>query len=283
MICNLCPNNCNVNRENNIGLCGVLDKLKIAKYYLHPYEEPCLTGKNGSGTVFFCGCSLGCVFCQNYDLSRNMRGKEITTKELADIFRELEDMGATNVNLVTPTHYSYKIIEALDLYKPSIPVVYNTHGYEKIEIIKELFKYVDVFLPDLKYYSPEISKRYTNKSDYFEVASKAITLMAEKPLVFDGDILQSGTIVRHLVLPQNTSDSKKILEFLASLKDKIYINVMSQFTPFGDLTNFPELKRTLTKREYESVIDFAISLGIDKMYYQDFLSQNKTYIPKWDY
>ncbi len=283
MICNLCPNNCNINRQSDIGLCGVSDKIKIAKYYLHPFEEPCLTGKNGSGTIFFCGCSLRCVFCQNHDLSRNLRGKEITTHQLSDIFRELEDMGATNVNLVTPTQYSDKIIEALDIYKPNIPVVYNTHGYEKPDIIKQLFNYVDVFLPDLKYYSPDVSKRYTNKSNYFEIASNAITLMAEKPLVFDGDLLKSGTIVRHLVLPQNVSDSKRVLEFLAQIKDKIYINVMSQFTPFGNLTNFPELNRTLTKREYEMVIDYAISLGIENMYYQDFLSQNKSYIPQWDY
>ena len=283
MICNLCPNNCNVDREKTVGLCGVKDKIKIAKYYLHPYEEPCLTGKNGSGTVFFCGCSLGCVFCQNYDLSRNMRGKEITTRKLADIFRELEDIGATNINLVTPTHYSHKIIEALEIYKPNIPVVYNTHGYEKPEIIKRLFDYVDIFLPDLKYFSSEISRRYTNKEKYFEIASSIISLMTQKPLIFEGDLLKSGTIVRHLVLPQNISDSKKILDYLAQYKDKIYLNVMSQYTPFGDLTNFPELNRTLTRREYETVIDYAISLGFNNMYYQDFSSQGKTYIPNWDY
>lgn len=283
MICNLCPNNCNVDRKKTVGLCGVKDKIKIAKYYLHPYEEPCLTGKNGSGTVFFCGCSLGCVFCQNYDLSRNMRGKEITTRKLADIFRELEDMGATNINLVTPTHYSHKIIEALEVYKPNIPVVYNTHGYEKPEIIKRLFDYVDIFLPDLKYFSSEISRRYTNKEKYFEIASSIISLMTQKPLIFEGDLLKSGTIVRHLVLPQNISDSKKILDYLAQYKDKIYLNVMSQYTPFGDLTNFPELNRTLTRREYETVIDYAISLGFNNMYYQDFSSQGKTYIPNWDY
>ncbi len=284
MICNLCPNNCNVNRQTEVGLCGVSDKIKIAKYYLHPYEEPCLTGKNGSGTIFFCGCSLGCVFCQNYDLSRNNRGKEISTNQLADIFRELEDLGASNVNLVTPTHYSDKIIQALDIYKPNIPVVYNTHGYEKPEIIKQLFNYVDVFLPDLKYFSPAISKRYTGKEDYFEKATQAIDIMMNKPIVFDENgLMKSGTIVRHLVLPQNTGDSKKILDWFSDKKEKAYINVMSQYTPFGDLEKFPELQRTLTKREYDSVIDYAISLGIENMYFQDFLSQNKSYIPKWDY
>ena len=257
----------------------------IAKYYLHPFEEPVISGKNGSGTVFFCGCSLKCVFCQNYELSRNLRGKEISVKELAQIFRELENSGAHNINLVNPTHYSDKIIKALDLYRPNVPIVYNTHGYERVEILKVLNDYVDVYLPDMKYFSPAISKRYTGKENYFEVAKDALKFMIDsKPLIFEDDgLLKQGVIVRHLVLPQNVSDSKKILEWFSELKDKAYINLMSQYTPFGNIEDFPELQRKITRREYDTVIDYALSLGIEKMYYQQFASADEKYIPKWDF
>jgi len=285
-LCRLCPNDCKVDRSINTGVCHAKSDIRIAKYYLHPYEEPCLSGQKGSGTIFFTGCSLGCVFCQNYELSRNLRGKDIGVSDLAKIFKELEDMGAHNINLVSPTVYSDKIIKALDIYKPNVPVVYNTHGYEKPEIIEKLNDYVDVYLPDIKFYSEALSKRYTGKSDYFKVASRAIELMANKPLIFDQNgLIKSGVIVRHLVLPQCTSDSIKILDWFSDnrIKDKAYINVMSQYTPFGDIENFPELKRKLTRREYDKVIDYAISLGIDKMYYQEFESVGTEYIPKWDF
>ncbi len=284
MKCNLCPNECKVDRENSVGLCNVGDKIKIAKYYLHKFEEPIISGDKGSGTVFFCGCSLKCVFCQNYQLSRNTRGKQISVNELADIFRQLENLGASNINLVTPTQYADKIMLALDIYKPKIPIVYNTHGYEKIEVLEKLYDYIDVFLPDIKYFSPAISKRYTGKENYFEYASRAIEFMTNKPLSLGEDgLLKSGTLVRHLVLPQNVSDSKKILDWFSTIKDKAYINLMSQYTPFGDIDKFPELKRKLTAREYESVVDYAIALGINKAFYQDFDSQSTDYIPRWDF
>ena len=284
MNCNLCPNKCNVDRSKSVGFCSVNDKIKIAKYYLHKFEEPEISGKNGSGTIFFCGCSLKCVFCQNYEVSRNLRGKEITVSELANIYKELEDMGASNINLVSPTQYSDKIIESFNIYRPKIPVVYNTHGYETIENLSKIDKFIDIYLPDLKYYSPEISYRYSLKKDYFTVANKAIEFMTNKPITFGDDgLLKSGTIVRHLVLPMNTADSKKILDWFTTIKDKAYINVMSQYTPFGDIENFPELKRKITKREYNSVLDYAISLGIEKMYEQDLTSAEEIYIPKWDY
>lgn len=285
-LCSLCPNDCKSDREKAAGACGEGSEIKIAKYYLHKFEEPCISGEKGSGTVFFCGCSLRCAFCQNYSLSRAERGKTVTTKDLSRIFRELEDAGATNINLVTPTHYADKIADALDIYKPKIPIVYNTHGYEKTEVLKYLNDYVDVYMPDLKFYSPEVSFRYTGKKDYFDVAIKAINFMAQKPLVFGADgTMKSGTLVRHLVLPQNVEDSKNVLrEFSASgLKDKAYINVMSQYTPFGKIDNFPELARKITKREYETVIDYALSLGIEKMFYQKFSSASKEYIPEWDF
>ncbi len=283
--CLLCPNKCKVDKTKSKGLCGTDNNIVIAKYYLHKFEEPVISGKNGSGTIFFCGCSLKCVFCQNYELSRSMRGKIISVNELADIFKELESMGAHNINLVNPTHYSDQIIKALDIYRPNIPIVYNTHGYERLEILEKLNDYIDIYLPDIKFFSIALSKRYTQKADYFEVASKAIEFMAKSKsfVIGDDNMLKSGVIVRHLVLPQGTSDSKKILDWFNGIKDKAYINIMSQYTPFGEIDSFPELQRKLTKREYESVLDYAMSLSIDNMYYQDIKSASTEYIPSWDF
>lgn len=283
--CLLCPVNCGANRKVKVGACGTGDNIKIAKYYLHKFEEPCISGKNGSGTVFFCGCALKCKFCQNFELSRNLRGKEISVNELADIFCELESLGAENINLVTPTQFSDKIIRALEIYKPKIPVVYNTHGYEKLEVLKAIDPFIDVYLPDLKFYSPTISNRYTGKTDYFDYASKAVLFMSQKPIVFDEKgMMKSGTIVRHLVLPTCTQDSKRIIDFYAdNLKDRAYLNVMSQYTPMGDIKDFPELNRTITKREYDGVIDYAISKGIEKMFYQKRVSASERYVPVWDF
>lgn len=283
--CSLCPLSCGADRSKQAGACGAGDNIKIAKYYLHKFEEPCISGTQGSGTEFFCGCSLKCRFCQNYELSRNLRGKEISVQKLADIFQELEQAGAENINLVTPTQFSDKIIEALAIYRPEIPVVYNTHGYERLEVLQEIDPFIDVYLPDLKFYSPVLSKRYTGKENYFEYASKAVLFMANKPLAFnEKGMLKSGTIVRHLVLPACTQDSKRIIDFFAdNLKDNAYLNVMSQYTPMGDIKDFPELNRKITKREYDSVIDYAISKGIEKMFYQKRLSASEEYIPVWDY
>lgn len=284
-ICTLCPNLCKVDKNIENGFCGTDNKLRIAKFYLHPFEEPCISGTNGSGTIFFCGCSLRCVFCQNYVVSRVKTGKEISVLELVDIFKKLEDAGAHNINLVTPTHYSNQIIKALDIYKPKIPVVYNTHGYERVEILEKLLDYVDVFLPDLKFFSPEVSFRYTKKKDYYMVASKAVEFMIKnKPLKFDENgLIKSGVIVRHLVLPQNTGDSKKVLDWFSNYKDSAFINVMSQYTPMGEIENYPELKRKLSKREYDNVIDYAYSIGIENLFFQDLKSSGQEYVPTWDY
>lgn len=282
--CNLCPNSCNVNRNENLGFCGVTNAIKIAKYYLHPYEEPCISGTNGSGTIFFSGCSLKCVFCQNFELSRNKRGLEITAERLAEIFRELEEKGAHNINLVNPTHYSSEIIKSLKIYKPNIPIVYNTHGYEELSILENIDPYIDVYLPDLKYFSPEVSLKYSGKENYFEKASTAIKFMMNKPLLFDENgLIKSGTIIRHLVLPLNTIDSKNIIDWFAPFKDKAVINIMSQYTPFGDIKSFPELQRKITKREYNSVINHLIDCGIENAFYQEFESASTEYIPSWDY
>lgn len=283
-ICNLCPNLCNVLRYNKKGACGEYENVRIAKYYLHPYEEPPISGTNGSGTIFFSGCSLKCVFCQNYDLSRSNRGKIISTYELADVFKQLEEKGAHNINLVNPTHFSDKIIKALKIYKPNIPIVYNTHGYENLCVLKEIDEYVDIYLPDLKFFSPEVSLRYSKHSDYFEVAKNAISFMVNKPIKFSSNgLMQSGTIVRHLVLPNNVSDSKNILNWFKEYKDKAFLHIMSQYTPYGEIDSYPELKRKITKREYETVIDYAISLNIEKLFYQDIKSASENFIPSWDY
>ena len=271
-------------RQFNKGYCGANNDIVIAKYYLHPFEEPMISGTNGSGTVFFCGCSLKCVFCQNYELSRNMRGKTISPFEFTEIVKELESKGAHNINLVNPTHFSSKIINALEIYRPNIPIVYNSHGYENLEILKKIDKYIDVYLPDIKFFSPVLSKKYCNKENYFSVASRAIEFMANKPLFFDENgFIKSGTIVRHLILPLASSDSKKILDWFTSIKDKCYIHVMSQYTPFGEIDKFPELKRKITPREYQTVLDYAISLNIEKAFYQDDKSADASYIPVWDF
>lgn len=285
MKCSLCPNGCKIDKNKSAGLCGTDNSIRIAKYYLHPFEEPIISGSNGSGTVFFCGCSLKCVFCQNYELSRNLRGKVISIYELADIFKELEDKGAHNINLVNPTHYSDMIAKAFEVYRPKVPIVYNTHGFERIEVLQKMNDYVDVYLPDMKFFSPTLSKRYTGKENYFEHASRALEFMIKsKPLEFGDDgLIKQGVVVRHLVLPQGVSDSKKILDWYAPFKDVAYLNVMSQYTPFGEIDLFPELKRKITAREYDAVIDYALSLGIEKMFYQHHQSADEKYIPVWDF
>ena len=284
MKCDLCPNNCGIDRQLKQGFCGVGDEIKIASYSLHFFEEPVISGTKGSGTIFFCGCSLKCVFCQNYSLSRNQRGKVISVNQLVDIFKELEDLGAHNINLVNPTHYSQKIIEALDIYKPKIPIVYNTHGYENLFSLKTIDKYVDIYLPDLKFCDENVAYKYCGKKNYFCIASKAVEFMAEKPLKFSKDgLIESGTIVRHLCLPQNVNDSLKIIDWFEGIKDKAYLHIMSQYTPFGEIDNFPELKRKLTKREYDKVVDYCIAKDINNAFIQDLESSGTAYIPDWKF
>ncbi len=282
--CTLCPVACGADRDNNVGRCGVKG-LSIAKFYLHPFEEPPISHKNGSGTIFFGGCHLRCVFCQNYKVSRAQRGKTVTPRELCDIFRQLEDMGADNVNLVTPDHVSHLIGEALAIYKPAIPVVYNSSGYCKIESLKEIDKYVDVYLPDLKFYSSELSKRYTGRADYFDYASKALEFMAKKPIRWkdDGKLL-SGLLVRHLVMPMGIADSYKILDYLhETLSPSTPLSLMRQYVPMGEIENYPELNRKLTSREYRRVTDYALALGFENLFLQEKESAEKKFIPEWDF
>ena len=286
MACNLCPNNCNVNRKNGeIGACGVDSNIKIAKYYLHPFEEPVISCKNGSGTVFFTGCSLKCVYSQNYDLSRNKRGKIITPNNLADIFKELESLGADNINLVTPTHYVDEIIKAFEIYRPNIPIIYNTHAYENIETLEKIDKYINVYLPDIKFYSSKTSLRYTGKENYFEVASKAVSyMMNAKKTVIENGKMTSGVIVRHLILPLNRNDSVEVLKwFKQNAKNNAYFSLMAQYTPYGDYEKYPELSRKITKKEYDYVFNALNELDITNAFIQQRDSASEKFIPVWDF
>lgn len=283
--CKLCPVECGANRLTGVGACGV-SSLRIAKYYLHPFEEPCISFQKGSGTIFFSGCNLRCVFCQNYEVSRAQRGKEITPRELSDIFKELEDMGAENISLVTPSHFIPYLVAAFEIYQPKIPVVYNTGSYEKISALSLINPFIDIYLPDMKFYSSALSKRYLGKEDYFDVASEAVSFMANaKPLKMttDGKML-SGCIVRHLVMPLCTNDSKAILRwFQEELPKDTYLSLMSQYTPFGNIQGMKELSRPVTAREYAAVVDAAFDLGIQNLFAQERDSSGEKYIPKWDF
>ena len=283
MHCTSCPLACGADRSVRAGACGVKG-LTVAKSYLHPFEEPPISFKNGSGTVFFGGCSLQCVFCQNYELSRARRGKSVTAKELADIFRTLEEAGADNINLVTPDHVADFLCEAFALFRPHIPVVYNSGGYCKTETLERIAPYVDVWLPDVKFFSPDLSERYTRRRDYFAYASRAVRFMARTPAVWRDGQLLSGLLVRHLVMPGCTSDSLRVLDFLKDvLPPGTPLSLMRQYTPMGDIAGFPELSRTVTAREYRRVTEHALALGFSPLYVQEPESAGKAYIPAWDF
>jgi putative pyruvate formate lyase activating enzyme len=274
---------CGVDRDKSSGFCGVKG-IKIAKYYLHPFEEPPISFKNGSGCVFFCGCSLKCVFCQNYSLSRNERGKVISKQELADIFRQLEDMGAENINLVNPTHYLRDIMDAIEIYRPKIPIVYNTHGYERQECLALADSFVDIWLTDLKFLDNSLAGRYTAVKDYADFAKPAVQFMANKPLIMreDGKML-SGCIVRHLILPLAAYDSVEVVKFISTLPESVVFSLMSQYTPFGKIDEFKELQRKITPREYKKVLSAVEEYGLKNVYLQDRVSADENFIPKWDF
>lgn len=289
MKCNLCGRKCNIDRDKQLGFCNSSNTLVVSRAALHFYEEPCISGKTGSGTVFFSNCNLKCVFCQNYETSTNGIGKEITEERLSEIFVELQKKGANNINLVTPTHYVLQIIEAIKIARQKgliIPIVYNTNSYETVETIKLLNKYIDIYLADFKYYDNKLGMKYSNVKNYFEVASKAIDEMVNQisENVFDENgIIKKGIIVRHLILPGCISDSKKIIEYLYNkYKDKIYISIMNQYTPVGNLDNYPEINRTITEKEYNEVAYYAIELGINNGFIQEGETQKTSFIPKFN-
>ena len=284
--CRLCPRECMVNRnKGELGYCKASNKLVIGGYHLHMWEEPIISGDNGSGTVFFSYCNLGCVYCQNYDISINNIGEEITIERLSDIFIELQDMKAHNINLVTPTHYIPLIKDSIILAKEkglNIPIVYNTSGYEKVDSLKLLEGLIDIYMPDFKYYDNKLGK-YSNVSNYFEVASTAIEEMYReigKP-VYNGNILVKGVIVRHLVLPGSVEDSKKIIKYLYDkYGDNIILSIMNQYTPVRKC-KYKELNRMVTKKEYEEVVDYAYEIGVRNAFTQDEESISESFIPKF--
>lgn len=287
--CSLCPRNCHIDRTSSFGFCQSSSQIKAARAALHHWEEPCISGTRGSGAIFFSGCTLRCCFCQNYSISSETYGKEISEQKLAQIFFELQNQGAHNINLVTATQYLPSILNALDRIKDklNIPVVYNSSGYEKPETIRLLKDYVDIYLPDLKYFSSKLSQKYSKAEDYFKVASNAVRLMIEqtgKP-VFDSDgILQKGVIIRHLVLPNCRKDSITLLHWIKeTLPDKSYlISLLSQYTPFYKSHEYPELNRRITTYEYESVLKEAISLGLVEGFIQEKSSAKEEYTPPFN-
>ena len=282
--CYICPRQCGVDRNINRGFCGANNKIKIDKVILHKWEEPVISDGNGSGAIFFSNCSLKCVFCQNYKISHNGAGEEISALQLANIFKNLENQGANNINLVSPTHYTKQIIQALNIYKPKIPIVWNTSGYEKVETIRMLKGYVDIFLTDLKYVDENISLKYSGAKDYFKYCSSAIIQMREnqpKDIIENG-LMKKGMIVRHLVLPSNVEDSKRVLDFIAKeLSNKTMISLMSQYIPCYKANNFKEINRTLKPLEYKIVVNYANKLGFSNGFVQELTSADSKYTPKF--
>ena len=286
--CSLCPRNCGVNRYDAVGFCGAKDNIKVARAALHFWEEPCISGKNGSGTIFFSHCNLACVFCQNYEISHSGFGKEISIEDCASLFLKLQSMGAHNINLVTPTPYTSLIMEALDIVKDrlNIPVVYNCGGYENPELIEKLNPYIDIYLTDFKYYDKTLSKKYSLAENYREFALSSLEKMVESkgaPKIKDG-IMERGVIVRHLVLPSCREDSKKILSLLKERfgTDKFILSLMAQYFPPENLGNFPEINRKITSFEYDSVVNFAYDLGFKNAYIQERESAKESFVPEFD-
>lgn len=285
MICNLCPRKCNVNRDLKSGFCGVSNTLKVARAQLHFWEEPIISGTNGSGTIFFSGCNLKCVYCQNFNISKENFGKDITTQRLAEIFKELENAGAHNINLVTPSHYVKQIVEALNIYKPKIPVVYNTSGYDSVEELKMLEGYVDVYLTDLKYYSSELSQKYSSAKNYFEMCSLAIKeMIRQQPKnVMENGLIKKGVIIRHMVLPNCINDSFKVLEWIKNnLGEDVIVSVMGQYTPYFNASKFPEINRKLKPVEYKLVINHFNKLGLKNGFMQSLDSADENFIPPFN-
>lgn len=286
--CMLCPRRCGAKREprNGDGRCGMGTDPVVARAALHFWEEPCISGTRGSGAVFFTGCPLGCVYCQNYAISRERKtGRTVSARKLAEIFRNLAAKGAHNINLVTPTHFVPAILEALSLWKPTVPVVYNCGGYESLKTLRMLEGHVDIYLPDFKYADDSLAAALSGAADYAETAEAAIREMARQtgPAVYDGEgILQKGTIVRHLILPGHTRNSMAVLDWLAAnLPQGVPVSLMAQYVPCGRAAEFPPMNRRITRREYKKVQDHLFGLDLDG-YVQERKSASKDYIPPFN-
>lgn len=286
--CNLCPRNCGVNRYESLGFCKASDKVKVAYYSLHQWEEPVISGINGSGTVFFSNCNLKCIFCQNKKISTLGYGKEISNERLKEIFLELQAKGAHNINLVTPTHYVPQIVEVLKEAKTAglnIPIVYNTSSYENVSTIMLLEGMVDVYLADLKYFDDSLGCKYSKCENYFDVAKAAIEAMYEQVGKFEivDDLMVKGVIVRVLVLPGHADDSKNLIKYLhETYGNNIIISIMNQYTPVEVIDKYPNLNRKVSDEEYEDVIDFAVELGVEMAFIQEGETQDTSFIPDFD-
>ena len=287
--CKLCPRGCGADRSKSKGFCGESDALRVARASLHMWEEPPLSGKTGSGTVFFSGCNLGCIFCQNHEIAHENKGVEISPERLAEIFLELQEKGAANVNLVTAVHFTPHIVLALDRAKAqglSIPIVYNSSGYESVDTLKRLDGYIDVYLPDYKYRDPNLARSFSGAYNYPKIAEKAIEEMVSQigDCRFDENgMMERGVIVRHLVLPKHTDDSMAVLAYLhETYGDRIYISLMSQYTPVRKYEKYPELSRKLTTYEYEKVVKFAQKIGIRNGFLQSGEAAKESFIPSFD-
>ncbi len=280
MNCYLCPNNCGIDRKNKLGACHVGDDMLVCRIAPHHYEEPCISGNNGSGTVFFSGCSMDCSFCQNHEISKGAVGKKYTPRELADELKKLVDTGVHNINFVTPTHYSDKIIQTLDIYRPPVPIVYNTSGYERVEIIKKMHDYVDIYLTDVKYSDNAKAKRYSARSNYVDYCISATDEMVrEKTTVIEDGLMKQGVIVRHLYLPGERKNTEGVIDLFADRwKGKAIFSFMSQFFPAYD----SPIKRTLKPVEYKLAVNYILSKGIEDCYVQELSSADSFFVPKWE-
>lgn len=288
--CRLCPRNCGVNRTTELGVCGESLEIRAARAALHMWEEPCISGESGSGTVFFTGCTLKCVFCQNGNIANGQVGKKITVDRLVEIFFEQKNRGANNINLVTPTHFVPQIKEAIVKAKEGgfdLPFVYNTSSYENVSTLKMLDGLIDIYLPDLKYFSSELAKKYSKAEDYFEVAKRAIDEMVRqvgKPVFEDNGLMKKGVIVRHLLLPGGIEDSKKVIKYLYdTYGDNIFISIMNQYTPMPLIgEKYPELNRKVTDEEYDELVDYAIEIGVENGFIQEGETASESFIPEFD-
>lgn len=283
-ICKDCPRACGADRSKGVGFCRSPQQFRLARAALHFWEEPCISGTAGSGTVFFSGCSLRCVYCQNFEISLGNKGMPVEEDRLIAIMQQLIEQGAQNINLVNPTHYATAIAHLLERWKPPVPVVYNSSGYETVETLKRLEGLVDIYLPDFKYIRADKAQRYSSAPDYFEKVSLALLEMRRQVKdVFQEDRMQSGMIVRHLILPANTNSSLEIIDWLCTHLPETYLSLMAQYTPVNDLTAYPEINRSITRREYDKVVNYALEKEMQHLFLQECTSANTDFIPPFDF
>lgn len=288
--CEICPHKCKIDRtKNQVGRCKSKDTVKVALASIHNFEEPCISGRNGSGTVFFSNCNLSCEFCQNYEISQQGLGKEISIERLAEIFIEQQLRGADNINLVSPTSYAVQIIEAIKIAKNNglkIPIIYNTNGYENIETLKLLEGYIDIYLPDLKYAENDLAKKYSKIENYFEIATSAIKEMYRqvgKNEYDENGIIKAGIIIRHLILPNHTENSKKVLKWIVeNMPKNITVSVMAQYFPTYKAKEIKDINRKITKYEYQKIENYLYSLDLENGYIQEMGNNEEIYVPKWE-